>query len=169
MLQPRFGRNGTRNKKKFFTLFQTSDSIYIEMKPKWLFGFFYYFFGNSPTRVRLKHTRNKIFFLIFFSACPGSVWLEMNSEWHFLKKKFEFFVLFFRECSILGWEKRYSKRNFFWSLFWLVLAQFFLYMRPKLCFLIFWIFILFFWECSSPGRVGTELGMKILLFVSQHV
>ena len=35
--------------------------------------------------------------------------------------------------------------------------------NPEWCFLIFWIFLLFFLECSSPGRVGMKLGTKIFL------
>ena len=40
---------------------------------------------------------------------------------------------------------------------------------PEWCFLIFWIFLLFFLEFSSPGRGGTEFGTKIFFSFSAYL
>ena len=37
--------------------------------------------------------------------------------------------------------------------------------RPEWCFLVFWIFLLFFLEFSYPGRVGTKFVTKFFFFL----
>ena len=56
----------------------------------------------------------------------------------------------------ISWVRRNSKQNFFFF-FSAYLNPVWMEIMPEWCFLIFWIFLLFFLEFSSSGRVGTKL------------
>ena len=61
----------------------------------------------------------------------------------------------------VGWELNLG-RNFFFFSFSAYINLLWIEIMPEWCFLIFWIFLLFFLEFSSPGRVRTEFGTNFL-------
>ena len=124
---------------------------------EWCFWIFLNFFaiflgifypGSSRNRIR-----NNFFFFLSYSAYLSTVWIKILPEWCFL-----IFWIFF------GFLYPRSGRNGIW-----MEIFFFLFLSlSKLSFdrnnarVMFYNSLIFFWEFSIAGRVGTEFGMKIL-------
>ena len=93
--------------------------------------------------------QNKFFYFLSFSLFPNLFWLEMKLRWCVLI--FWIFLLFFLflfsiMCR-LGTHRNCFFFFFFSSLSFSVFCNlFWLKMKLRWCFLIFWIFLLFFWN-----------------------
>ena len=107
---------------------------------------------------------------LFFSACLIPIWLKTMLKSCYVI--FSIFLLFFSEFAppVLVWAEFGSKiilslsRPISPSL-----IPFWIKIMPESCFLIYWIFLLFFWEFSLPGRVWAEFRSKILFSLSRPV
>ena len=121
---------------------------------------FFLFFWECSNVDQVETIPEKKFFIISFSDFPIPVWLEMMPEWpFFFWIFFEFFYYVFGKA--LAWIRRNGTRNeIFYISFSACPSPIWHEMKPKWRILIFWIFLLFVWKCSSPGREETTLGMK---------
>ena len=132
--------------------------VWLEMKQKWLF-FFYFFLGMLQSGSGRNGTRNEFFFF-FGSSRPD---LDRNET----RMTFFKFLEFFWECINSRREKRYPEWKFFFLFFFFTcpspISQ---EMKPKwFFFLIFKNILLIFFkkktgECSSLGWAETIFEMK---------
>ena len=119
------------------------------------------FFCNSLFRVGLEWIRTRIFFSHIPSLShPFLAWKEAMLMF------FNFFNSFaiFLEFPIPGRFGMDQNENFFFLTFSASLVSFWLEKKPYWCFLIFWIFLLFF--CDSLFRVGLEWIRTRIFFFS---
>ena len=119
-----------------------------------IFGIVLLYFSEFSflNRVRTEF-RTKIFF---------SLSTPISSRFSYKKCRkdvFEFCCCFFHNFLARVKYERNSGLKFFFS-FSAYLIPFWRKIMPKRCFLIFWIFLLFYPKFSYPGLVWTEFGTK---------
>ena len=163
MLQPESGRNGTKN--NFFFSFSACPS------PVWLkkncLNFFTICFEFFLECSNLGWALIYFFFSLFWPVLTwfGKKWSQNDI--------FEFFLLNF--LKFLGkLQPRLGRNNtlnnfFFFFTFLACPDLVWLEMMPEWCFFgflnFFTSFFEFFWECSSPSRAKTLLGMNFFLIL----
>ena len=123
----------------------------------WIFLLFFSEF-SSPGRVWTKIGTNFFFSLFFGLSTP--VLAKSNSGKRFFNFLI-FFTIFFGIFLLWLGKNRIQDQIFFLS-FSAYLNPFWQKIMPERGFLIFWIFLLFFSEFSSPGRVGTKIGTNFV-------
>ena len=137
--------------------------FWVKILPEKGFLIFCYFFRNFVALVGYeRNSRLKFFFVVLGQSHP--VLVKNNAG----KIFFEFFCYFFQNFLPRAEYERNSGLNFFFS-FLANLIPFWQSIILERCYLIFWIFLLFFSEFSFSGRVWTEFGTKIFFSISQPI
>jgi len=158
---PGSSMNGIRDYNFFFSVSVYLFPFWLKIIPGrgfiifWIFLLFFSEF-SSPDRVWTEFG-TKIFFLFF--GLTHTVLAKNNSGKRFYKF-LNFFTIFFRIFFPGSSMNGFRDYNFFFSVS-VYLIPFWLKILPGRGFIIFWIFLLFFSEFSSPDRLWTEFGTKI--------
>ena len=126
------------------------------------FLIFYYFFQNFLARVEYERNSGLNFFFLFLGL-SHPVLAKNNAGKSFCNFFASFFGILLPRSRMNG-----SREIFFFS-FSVYLIPFWQKIMLERGFLIFWIFLLFFSEFSSSGRVWTEFGTKSFSLLSQPI
>ena len=136
----------------FFSFSVYLNPIWIEILPEWYFLIFWifllFFWNFLPRDGKERNSGWKIFSLFLGLFQPSSD--RNNARMMFFNFFAISFGIFMPESSRNG----IRGENFFLS-FSIYLNPIWIEIIPEWCFLIFWIFLLFFLEFSSPGWIGT--------------
>ena len=116
---------------------------------------------NFVTRVWFERKGRKFFFVLYFSACPDPLRLEMKPRWYFLIFRIFLYNIFSNFLTWVGFER--IGMNFFFSLFfgpsWPVSS----WNEAWMMFFNFSNFFAFVFEFSNSGWVLTD--RKEIFFV----
>ena len=116
------------------------------------------FFGIFLPWSSINGIRDENFFFLFFGL--SLLVLAKDNAGKGFFKFLNFFAFFFQNFLPRIVYERNSGLKIFFFYFSAYLTPFWLKIMLERGFLIFWIFLLFFSEFSSPGRVRTEFGTK---------
>ena len=159
---------------KFFFLFVGLSQPELALNEA-RFTFFFFFVLNyftiflefSSLGLAKMVPEMEIFYL--FSACPVPFCQKMKPEWRFLIFWIFFLFLFFGMLHPPRSGRKGTRIKIFLIYFSAWDGPVWLGMKPEWHFLICWIFLVFFWECSNPGRVEIALRKKIFLSLFQSI